>query len=99
MSATLDAHRAMGPLVGVQAMPGHRQGRDVRRGPVAVRNSSHYGIAGYYTQMALKADLVGVCMTNTDHPRADLGAQPVLGTNPIAFCHAGRPIPFWFDAP
>lgn len=100
VSATLDAHRAMGPLVGAQAM---RRAIDKAGtcgvGLVAVRNSSHYGIAGYYTQMALKADLVGVCMTNTEAILVPtFGAQPVLGTNPIAFAMPADPIPFWFDA-
>lgn len=100
VSATLDAHRAMGPLVGAQAMRlAMEKAKACGVGLVAVRNSSHYGIAGYYTQMALEEDLVGVCMTNTEAILLPtFGAQPVLGTNPIAFAMPADPIPFWFDA-
>jgi LDH2 family malate/lactate/ureidoglycolate dehydrogenase len=68
-------------------------------GMVAVRNSNHYGVAGYYTRRAAEAGLVGVCMTNTEAIMVPtFGAQAMLGTNPIAFSMPAEPVPFTFDA-
>jgi L-2-hydroxycarboxylate dehydrogenase (NAD+) len=55
-------------------------------GVVTVRNSNHFGIAGYYVQKAIEAGLVGVAMTNAAPLVVPTnGAVAVLGTNPIAF--------------
>jgi LDH2 family malate/lactate/ureidoglycolate dehydrogenase len=68
-------------------------------GMVTVRGSNHYGIAGYYTSMAAKADMLGVCMTNTEAIMVPThGRQAMLGTNPIAVCMPADPVDFWFDA-
>ncbi len=54
-------------------------------GWVACRNSNHYGIAGYYSMMALKHDMVGICMTNANPLVAPtFSVSRLLGTNPIA---------------
>ncbi len=52
----------------------------------AVGNSNHIGIAGYYAMMALKEDMIGLCMTNA-WPLIvpTFGIEPILGTNPMAF--------------
>jgi LDH2 family malate/lactate/ureidoglycolate dehydrogenase len=64
-----------------------------------VRNSNHYGIAGYYTNLAVEADLAGVCMTNTEAICVPtFGKRAMLGTNPIAFAFPADPVPFSFDA-
>jgi LDH2 family malate/lactate/ureidoglycolate dehydrogenase len=50
-----------------------------------VRNSNHYGIAGWYALRAADAGLIGISMTNTSPlVAATRGLKPVLGTNPIA---------------
>lgn len=68
-------------------------------GMVAVRNSNHYGVAGYYTRRAAEPGLVGVCMTNTEAIMVPtFGKQAMLGTNPIAFSMPASPVPFTFDA-
>lgn len=52
----------------------------------AVRNSNHYGIAGYYAMMALEHDLIGVASTNTVRYGAPtFGRDMLLGTNPFAY--------------
>ncbi len=52
----------------------------------AVRNSNHYGIAGYYAMMALEHDLIGIASTNTVRYGAPtFGRDMLLGTNPFAF--------------
>jgi L-2-hydroxycarboxylate dehydrogenase (NAD+) len=52
----------------------------------AVRNSNHYGIAGYYAMMALDHDMIGISSTNTVRYGAPtFGSDALLGTNPFAF--------------
>lgn len=52
----------------------------------AVRNSNHYGIAGYYAMMALEHDMIGISSTNTVRYGAPtFGRDTLLGTNPFAF--------------
>jgi LDH2 family malate/lactate/ureidoglycolate dehydrogenase len=68
-------------------------------GIVAVRNSNHYGIAGYYAMMALEHDCIGISMTNSAvFVVPTYGRMPVLGTNPIAVAApAGEERPFVLD--
>jgi len=52
----------------------------------AVRNSNHYGIAGYYAMLALDHDLIGMASTNTVRFGAPTyGKDMMLGTNPLAY--------------
>ena len=69
-------------------------------GAVAVRNSSHYGVAGYYPLMAVKEGMVGLSVTNA-HPSTapTFGVKPMLGTNPIAVAApTDEPFPYMYDA-
>ncbi|MFW5713233.1 MAG: Ldh family oxidoreductase [Brevefilum sp.] len=64
-----------------------------------VRNSNHYGIAGYYAMMALPEDMIGISLTNS-HPLVapTYGLRPVIGTNPIAVAiPAGEERPYVLD--
>mmetsp|Transcript_16768 Transcript_16768/g.31773 ORF Transcript_16768/g.31773 Transcript_16768/m.31773 type:complete len:457 (+) Transcript_16768:119-1489(+) len=55
-------------------------------GFVAVQNSTHYGIAGYYTTMATDAGCIGFSGTNARPSIAPtFGVEPMLGTNPLCF--------------
>jgi LDH2 family malate/lactate/ureidoglycolate dehydrogenase len=57
---------------------------------VAVCNTNHYGIAGYYPLRALERDMIGWSMTNSSRGVAPLwGAERMLGTNPIAIAFPG----------
>ena len=100
VSALLDAHFAMGQLAGVRAMNlAIEKAKQTGVGMVCVRNSSHYGIAGYYTLMAAQEGLCAFSMTNTGPIMTPtFGREMMLGTNPIAFCMPAQPYPFWFDA-
>jgi L-2-hydroxycarboxylate dehydrogenase (NAD+) len=52
----------------------------------AVRNSNHYGIAGYYAMQALEHDMIGMASTNTvRHGAPTYGRDLMLGTNPFAY--------------
>jgi len=51
-----------------------------------VKNSNHYGIAGYYSKMALEYGMLGISLTNSQSLVAPTyGKTAVLGTNPISF--------------
>lgn len=64
-----------------------------------VRNSNHYGIAGYYSLMAEKEGLFGLSMTNASVLVVPTGGKDaVYGTNPLAFsCPSGNGTPVHFD--
>jgi L-2-hydroxycarboxylate dehydrogenase (NAD+) len=68
-------------------------------GVVTVRNSNHYGIAGYYAMLALERDLIGISLTNSSPLVAPSGGrQPMVGTNPIAVAvPTGDGSPFVLD--
>jgi len=100
VSALIDGHFAMGQLTAAFAMEqAIRRAKETGVGMVAVRNSSHYGIAGYYTLMASREGLAAFSMTNTGPIMVPtFGREMMLGTNPLAFCMPADPYPFWFDA-
>ena len=100
VSALIDGHFAMGQLAARFAMEtAIAKAKKTGVGIVAVRNSSHFGIAGYYTLMAEKEGLASFSMTNTGPIMVPtFGREMMLGTNPIAFCMPADPVPFWFDA-
>jgi len=55
-------------------------------GAVAVGNSTHYGIAGYYPMMACKEGMIGLSVTNARPSIAPtFGIEPMMGTNPLTF--------------
>lgn len=100
-TAVVDGGNGMGMVVGHHAMQlAIQKARQVGVGAVAVRNSSHYGVAGYYSLMAVEQGMVGISMTNA-HPSTapTFGTKPMLGTNPIAVAApTDEPFPFMFDA-
>jgi LDH2 family malate/lactate/ureidoglycolate dehydrogenase len=66
----------------------------VGSGWVAVRNTNHFGMAGYYPLQALKRDQIGWAMTNSTKLVAPLwGAERMLGTNPLAVAFPGKEEP------
>lgn len=64
-----------------------------------VRNSNHYGIAGYYAMMALPHGMIGISFTNSQPLVAPTyGRKAILGTNPIAVAvPAGKERPYVLD--
>jgi ureidoglycolate dehydrogenase (NAD+) len=64
-----------------------------------VRNSGHYGAAGYYAWLATCADMIGLSFTNVDPGVAAPGSRgSVLGTNPLAYAvPAGKEHPIMLD--
>ena len=100
ISAVIDANKAMGQLSAVYAMKlAIQKAREHGCGMVTVRNSNHYGIAGYYAEMALPEDLIGVSMTNTEAICVPtFGSQAMTGTNAIALSMPADPVAFSYDA-
>jgi LDH2 family malate/lactate/ureidoglycolate dehydrogenase len=100
ISAVIDARKAMGQLAAFRGMQLAIQKAEAAGcGMVTVRNSNHYGIAGYYSGMAADADLMGICMTNSEAISVPtFGRQAMIGTNPIAIAMPADPVPFSYDA-
>ena len=100
VSALIDGHFGMGELVAQFAMRmAIEKAKQSGVGMAVVRDSSHYGIAGYYTLMAEREGLAAFSMTNTGPIMVPtFGREMMLGTNPMAFCMPADPVPFWFDA-
>jgi L-2-hydroxycarboxylate dehydrogenase (NAD+) len=100
-SAVVDGHHGMGAVIASRSM---RLAMDKARqhglGAVAVRNSTHFGIAGYYALMAAQEGMMGLAMTNARSViPPTFGAERQLGTNPIAFAApSDADFPFCFDA-
>ena len=100
ISAVIDAHDAMGQLVSHQAMEmAIAKAKVAGVGIVSVRNSNHYGIAGYYAKMACKEGLMGFSCTNSEAIMVPTnGRKAMLGSNPIACAFPADPYDFFFDA-
>lgn len=84
-TAVVDGHNGMGQVIGVKSMQmAIDKAKKYGMGMVAVRNSCHYGIAGYYTTMASKAGMIGMTGTNARPSIAPtFGVENMLGTNPL----------------
>jgi L-2-hydroxycarboxylate dehydrogenase (NAD+) len=99
-TATLDAGNGLGMVAASRAMERCIQmTRQANVAIVSVRNSNHFGIAGYYAMMALKENQIGISLTNAQPLVAPTyGRTAMLGTNPIAVAIpcAGR-LPFVLD--
>ena len=100
-TANIDSDRGLGTIVTPKAMDlAIDKAKTVGIGMVTVGNARHLGMAAYHAMKALCHDMIGVCMTST--PVAVLptfGAEPRLGTNPIAVAvPAKSELPFVFDA-
>ena len=68
-------------------------------GMVAVKNSGHYGLSGYYAEQAVKKNLVTMIYTSAPPAVAPHGAlKSLFGTNPICFgVPSGSKVPFILD--
>ena len=100
VSAVIDGHSGMGQLISIFAMnTAIEKAKKAGMSFVTVRNSNHFGIAGYYSKMACDAGMIGICTTNSESIMVHTGSrQAILGSNPIAFAMPADPYPFLFDA-
>lgn len=84
-AAVLDGNNGMGHVVAKKAMQmAIDKAKAHGMGMVAVRNSTHYGIAGYYALMAIENGMIGMTGTNARPSIAPtFGVENMLGTNPL----------------
>ena len=85
-TALVDGGAGLGQPVGIRGMKlAIKKAQEMGVGFVAVRNSNHFGIAGYYSMMALEQEMIGISMTNAAVLVVPtFGKDAVLGTNPIS---------------
>ena len=100
VSAVIDGHDGMGQLIGLHAMElAIEKAEKSGIGIVSVRNSNHYGIAGYYAKLASNKGLIGFSCTNSEAIMVPTFSRiAMLGSNPIAIAVPAKPHDFLFDA-
>jgi len=84
-TAVVDGHDGMGQVIGQKSMQmAIDKAKEYGMGMVVARNSTHYGIAGYYTDMAADAGCIGMSGTNARPSIAPtFSVENKLGTNPL----------------
>ncbi len=100
-TASIDCDTGLGIIIAPKAMEiAIEKARNVGVGMVTMSNGRHLGMASYHAMLALKHDMIGVCMTSTPPSMfPTFGAEVRLGTNPIALAApADKEAPFVFDA-
>ncbi len=99
-TAVIDGNCGMGHVIAYNAMKlAIDKAKKYGLGAVAVRNSTHFGIAGYYSLMATKEGMIGFVTTNT-RPAVPptFGVEPMLGTNPLTYgAPTDEEFPFLID--
>ena len=100
VSCVIDAHDCMGQLASCLAMEkAIEKAQTAGIGITTVKNSNHYGIAGYYAKMASDKGLIGLCMTNSEAIMVPTYSRlAALGSNPLAIAVPADPTAFLFDA-
>ncbi len=99
-TAVVDGHAGMAMVIAKKSMEYAIDcAKKYGLGMVAVRNSSHFGMAGYYSALAAEAGMIGFCGTNARPAIAPtFSTQNKLGTNPMAFAMpSDEAFPFSFD--
>jgi len=99
-TATVDGDGGLGLVVAPFAMKvAIEKARIYGTGWVAVKNSNHFGIAGYHALMAVEEDMIGISMTNASPLVAPTYAnERLLGTNPMCYAFpAGKYPPVVVD--
>jgi ureidoglycolate dehydrogenase (NAD+) len=93
--AMVDGHSALGMVTSVFAMQtAMAKAREAGIGYVGVRNSCHFGAAGYYTNLAAEEGMIGIAMANDVPSVTAPGARgPITGSNPLAYAVPRRSRP------
>jgi len=99
-TAVIDGQNGMGHVIAFNSMKlAIEKAKKFGMGMVTVRNSSHYGFAGYYPLMAVKENMIGITGTNARPSIAPtFGVENMLGTNPLTFgIPSDEAFPFLLD--
>jgi len=85
-TALIDGQKGSGQVNSYYAMNlCIKKAKEFGMASVTVKNSNHFGIAGYYSMMTLEHNMIGICMTNSQSWIVPTyGKKSVLGTNPIS---------------
>lgn len=85
-TALLNGHHKFGQAVAYHGMEiAMEKAKESGIGVVGIHDSNHFGVAGYYTDMAIMQDMIGLVIANTEPAMAPIGGrEPIIGTNPIA---------------
>lgn len=99
VSAVIDAHFGLGQLNGIYSMElAIKKAKESGVGIVSTKKSGHYGIAGFYANMAAEQGLIGISSTNSRPGMLPTNStQPFVGTNPIGFAMPANPHNFILD--
>ncbi len=84
--ALINGNHIFGHVVAYKAMEiAIQKAKETGIAVVGVHDSNHFGVAGYYSDMAVMENMIGVVIANTEPAVAPIGGkEPILGTNPIA---------------
>ena len=84
--ALLNGNHKFGHVVTYSAMEiAIEKAKKTGVGMVGVHDSNHFGVAGYYSDMAIMNDMIGMVIANTEPAVAPIGGKvPIIGTNPVA---------------
>lgn len=99
-TAVVDGNNGMGMVIAKKSMQiAIKKAQKYGMGMVAAKNSTHYGIAGYYALMAAEAGMIGITGTNARPAVAPtFGVENMLGTNPLTFAlPTDEEFPFCLD--
>lgn len=85
-TAMVNGNHGFGHVVTYRSMEmAIQKAKETGIGMVGIHNSNHFGVAGYYSDMAIMEDLIGIITANTEPAVAPIGGkEPILGTNPLA---------------
>lgn len=85
-TALINGNHLFGHMVAYKGMElAIKKARETGIGMVGIHDSNHFGVAGYYSDMAIMEDMIGIVTANTEPAVAPIGGkEPILGTNPIA---------------
>jgi LDH2 family malate/lactate/ureidoglycolate dehydrogenase len=100
VAAVVDGNRAMGQITACFSVDlAIQKAGESGIGVVTVKNSNHFGIAGWYAKRASGRGFIGIAMTNSRAVMpATFGVVPLIGSNPVAFAFPNQPHDFLYDA-
>jgi L-2-hydroxycarboxylate dehydrogenase (NAD+) len=84
--ALVNGNNNFGQVVAYKSMEiAIEKAKNVGIAAVGTKNSNHFGVTGFYSDLAIKNDVIGIVIANTEPAIAPLGGkEPIIGTNPIA---------------
>ncbi|MDR0900461.1 MAG: Ldh family oxidoreductase [Methanobrevibacter sp.] len=84
--ALINGNSLFGQVIAYKAMKlAIEKAKKVGIAAVGTHNSNHFGVTGFYSDLAIRSDVIGVVSANTEPAIAPLGSnKPLIGTNPIA---------------